>query len=129
MLQGREGDNFVCRICHLIKQSLDEFIARETVMRGYANERAQPERVVIVDGDVMLATNGASQPQMAARLACDAASHSLKAFDQIPHRRDHAALSCRQHFFTGDVQADQVGQFSFVKVAMHSVANLGVQAR
>ena len=68
VLEGREGDNFVCRICHSIKQSLDEFIAREAVMRGYAGEnggeRTQPERVVIGDGDVVLATDDASQPHV-----------------------------------------------------------------
>nr|WP_297461843.1 hypothetical protein [Ferrovum sp.] len=66
VLQGGEGDNFVSRIFHSIKQSLDEFIAREAMTRSYAGEnggeRTQPERVVIGDGDVMLATNGAGQP-------------------------------------------------------------------
>jgi hypothetical protein len=66
VLQGGESDNFISRIFHSIKQSLDEFIAREAMMRSYAGEnsgkRAQPERVVIGNGDVMLTTNGASQP-------------------------------------------------------------------
>ena len=87
VLQGREDDNFVCRMCHSIKQSLDEFIARDAVMSGYAGkngcERTQPKWVVIGDGNVMLATLCAGQPQMAARLACNSVSHSVKAFDQI----------------------------------------------
>lgn len=41
---------------------MDEIIARETVMRGYAGEnggeRTQPERAMIGDCDVMLAANG-----------------------------------------------------------------------
>ncbi|MDZ7584145.1 MAG: hypothetical protein U0938_04865 [Thiobacillus sp.] len=31
-------------------------------------------------------------------------------------------FSCRQHFFTGDVQADEAGHLLFVKVATHGVA-------
>ena len=38
VLQGREGDRFFCRTCHSLKQSLDEFIACEAAMRGYAGE-------------------------------------------------------------------------------------------
>ncbi|MFZ3260298.1 MAG: hypothetical protein WA135_05425 [Thiobacillus sp.] len=39
-----------------------------------------------------------------------------------------AEFSCRQHFFTGDVQADEAGHLSFVKVATYGVAYLGMQA-
>ena len=99
VLERGESDNIVCRVCHSLKQTLDELIPREAVMRGYASQndgkRTQPERVVIGNGDVMLAMRGAGQPHMTARLACDAVSQTLKAFDQVRPRQiarqSHAA--------------------------------------
>lgn len=54
------------RICRSIKQAVDEFVAREAMMRGNrcknSGERAHSERVVFGDGDVVFAKSGACQP-------------------------------------------------------------------
>ena len=51
---------------HSIKQSLDKFIARESMVRGNhckdSSERTHPERVVIRDSDMVRTMCGASQP-------------------------------------------------------------------
>ena len=96
VLESGESDNIVCRVCHSIKQSLDEVVAREAVMPRYAGEnggeRAQSERVVIGYGDVMLAPYAAGQSHVTARLTCNAVSQALKAFDQVRPDRSRGSL-------------------------------------
>lgn len=56
-------------------------------MGGYAGEdcgeRTQPERIMVRDGDMVLAGCGAGQSQVTASLTRDPISKSSKALDQI----------------------------------------------
>lgn len=75
---------------------MQQGVPRQSMMRCHAiqnrRQRPNPQRVVIGNGDVMLAMRGAGQPHMTARLACDAVPKPPKAFDQIRPDRSRGTL-------------------------------------